>query len=123
MLRRVTGNGEDGLMGGRIHKVEQQLTAEQIHREIINIPTEHGGEDHRHNQHDQQRIQNAPNVSQPAATVFELDIFLDQQHQKISVFPKLPEVAGQFSVFAFQKNTYSRLLSAYYTIIYKTSQP
>ena len=53
---------------------------------------EHSGEYHRHNHHDQQRIQNAPDISQPAAPVFQFDIFGDQQLQQITVSPEFVQI-------------------------------
>ena len=74
-------------MGGIVHVVEQQLTAEQVHREILNVPAEHGGEHDGHDDHDQQRVQNAPDIAQEAAAVFQLNVFGYQQLQQIPVFP------------------------------------
>lgn len=79
--RGIAGDGINGLGRGCVHIVEQKLTAEQIHREILDIPPEHGGKHHRHNNHDEQGVEDAPNIPQPTATILQLDVFLDQQGQ------------------------------------------
>src|SRR5699024_9092639 len=84
----AAGDGEDSLMGGGVHKIEQQLTAEQVHREIDNVPAEHGGKYDGHNHHDEQGVENAPHIAQEAAAVLELHIFDHQKLQKVFVFHK-----------------------------------
>ena len=41
-----------------------------LHREIFNIPAEHRRKHNRHNNHDKQRIQHTPQISQKAASIF-----------------------------------------------------
>ena len=92
-------NGVDGLMGGVVHKVKQELTAEQIHREVFNITLKHGGKHHSHDDHDQQRVQDTPYIAKNAAAVFQFDISGNQQSQQIAVVPDF------LKQFQFQKST------------------
>ena len=81
----VAGDGENRLMGGAVHKVKQKLSAEQIHREILDIPAEHGREHNAHNNHNEQRVQDTPHITQHTAAVFQLQVLYHQQLQQVFV--------------------------------------
>jgi hypothetical protein len=76
-------------MGTAVHKIKQQLTAEQVHWEVLNFPIKHSGKDYCHDRHDQQRIENTPDIAQDASAIFQLNIFHYEESNQIPVAPKL----------------------------------
>ena len=85
--------------GGLVEEVEEQLTAHQEHREVVDAAAphihqaaEHGPVDQAH----QQGVQHAPQHTQHAAAVFQLEITGNQVLQQVTVFPEACE--GVFQV-------------------------
>ena len=81
------------------------IAAEQIDRKILNATLEYPGKNHGHYDHDQQRIQDTPDVSEKASAVFQLDILQDQQFLKISVVPEIMDILQQFVPFVRHKHS------------------
>ena len=86
--RRIAGNGGHGNTGAFAEKVPQQRCGQIIHREIGNRKPEELGEDRRHDQHHQQRIQYTPQHTQNTAAIFHFDVSGNQIHQQKAVFHK-----------------------------------
>ena len=63
----------------------EDISAQQKHRIILHIALEHLRKDHCHNRHSQKRIQHAPDISQKAPPVFQLDIPRYKLRQKIFI--------------------------------------
>ena len=81
--RGVLDNRSQAHAGGLIEKGKQGVAADQVKREVWDIVAEHVRKDDALQQHHQQRVQNAPDVTQKAAAVFDFQIaadkFMDQR--------------------------------------------
>ena len=85
--------------GGLIEEVEEQLTAHQEHREVVDAAAPHIHQAAEHSPVDQahqQGVQHAPQHTQHAAAVFQLEITADQIPQQIAVAPEAVEHSFQF---------------------------
>ena len=85
--------------GGLVEEVEEQLTAHQEHREVVDAAAPHIHQAAEHSPVDQahqQGVQHAPQHTQHAAAVFQLEITADQIPQQIAVAPEAVEHSFQF---------------------------
>lgn len=73
------------MYGCIIHIIVDRLSDNQIHRIMIYIKTKDAGKNNYHYQHDHERIQDTPEISQKASAVFQLHILCYQLDQKITV--------------------------------------
>ena len=87
--RAVFKNRSHGEVRGFRVETEKHLSAEQIQDVVVDVEAEQRGEHHGRNNHHQQRIQDAPQDSEDAASVFFLDITNDKFADKIAVFDYL----------------------------------
>lgn len=79
--RRVDEYTVHGLVGGLVEEAPQGIATNQVKRVVGHIEPEHVAEHKGHDAHHQQRVQQAPKVSQDAAAVFYLQIADNQLPQ------------------------------------------
>ena len=72
------------------HEGKHQPPGAQVDREVLNLVVEHLGKHDRQDQHDEQRIQHAPYVSQHALPVFLFQFPCNQVFQQRKVFHPVP---------------------------------
>ena len=71
--RRVD-DGKHAGVGGVGHEREQRHAQDEVDGIVLDIKTEHGGEDERKDRHHKKRVENAPNHTQHGATILELEV-------------------------------------------------
>ena len=105
--RSVAQNRPHGRLCRGTVKFKKSTAGDEIYRVVCDLSLEHRGEHHRHDQHDQQRIQDAPYIAEKASPVFQFHIPLYQLKQKIFVLKKdlqpfFPDTHIYFFILSFQ---------------------
>src|SRR5699024_10397542 len=76
---------------------EQRVAADQIQRVVGDVETEHVRKNQRLQQHHQQRVEDAPQITEEAAPVFDFEVPRDQFPDQRTVFFEVPPAGVQLA--------------------------